>query len=120
MARPEELGDGIDFGKDARQTFVALIEVLAAQISTLPESAFTTELPDMDTFYLAEIEQLGKNLGAALAEPQWWGEVKRVGAAWERLDRAATGRGWKLQPLAAGDEDDELEEGEDAPVVVDL
>lgn len=116
IARPEELGEG----KEARETFITFVTVLAAQIRALPDSAFTTELPDMDTLYMDEIEQLVKNLGAALAEPQWWGLAKRVAVEWDKLDAAAKERGWELQPLAAGDEDEEDEEGEYAPVVVDL
>lgn len=123
VATPETFSDGKEgFAKETRETFIALVDVLAAQIRALPDSAFTTELPDMDTFYVEELGHLGRNLGAALAEPQWWGLAKRALPAWERLEAATKERGWSLAPLPAGDEDDEEgdEEGEYAPVVVEL
>lgn len=96
-----------------------LIRTLAAQLRSLPQTAFDTELPSVDTFIKGEIEQLRQSISAALAEPGWWGLAQRVAREWAALQRAATKFGWDIEALGSGD-DDEDEEGEYAPQVVDM
>lgn len=108
-------------GGGARETTLAFVTLLTAQIGSLPDSAFATELPDLDVFYLDEIEHLRRGLGAALAVRGWWGMAGRAQAAWNRLAGVCAKRGWKVGELAQGDEEeDEDEEGEYAPVVVEM
>jgi hypothetical protein len=88
------------------------------------------ELPEMDLFYLEEIEQLRMgllNLGDVGAGGQ---EVEKLKEAWQALQKAAKGWGWDIENLKsssggrAGDivpsDDEEEEEGEYAPQVVDI
>lgn len=104
----------------ARETALSLVSLLAAQISSLPETAFEVELPELDVFYLDEIEALRRALGSALAVRGWWGMAGRAQAAWERLRAVGRERGWSIGELALGDEEEsDEEEGEYAPVVVE-
>lgn len=96
-----------------------MVRTLATQLTSLPETAFDTELPSVDTFLQGEIEQLRRNVSAALAEPGWWGLAQRVAREWAALQRAGARFGWALEGLGSGD-DDEDEEGEYAPQVVDV
>lgn len=96
-----------------------LIRTLAAQLTSLPETAFDTELPSVDTFLQGEIEQLRQNVSAALAEPGWWGLAQRVAREWQGLQQAGARFGWDIEALGSGD-DDEDEEGEYAPQVVEM
>ncbi|EKD00657.1 hypothetical protein A1Q2_05052 [Trichosporon asahii var. asahii CBS 8904] len=88
-------------------------------LTSLPETAFDTELPSVDTFLLGEIEQLRQNVSAALAEPGWWGLAQRVAREWQGLQQAGARFGWDIEALGSGD-DDEDEEGEYAPQVVEM
>jgi A1 cistron-splicing factor AAR2 len=105
---------------DLQETYFALLATLTSQLCALPESAFDSELPDLDTFYLAQIGNLRANLGAALGAPKWWGSAGRLIAAWKNLQEAAMKRGWEVEDLRMGDEDSDDEEGEYAPVVVEM
>lgn len=83
------------------------------------------ELPEMDMFYLEEIEQLRTGL-ANLGEGSGK-EVEKLGQAWQALKTAAEGWGWDIGDLkpvneqsGLGDEsEDDEEEGEYAPQVVE-
>jgi len=107
-----------------RRTSIAFVGTIAAQLAALPESAFETELPEMDVLYLDEIEALRCNLSAVLAE---WTTGEQVGIreAWRKLRAIAKDQyRWKIKDLSyqmslGEDEEDEDEEGEYAPVVVE-
>lgn len=111
--------ESLDFGGSVQGTYINLLVTLAAQLRSLPPTAFDTELPDLDTFYLAELETLRKALGAALAERGWWSLASRVAAAWTDVMKAGKDRDWDILPMPMGDEDEDDEDGEYAPVVVE-
>jgi A1 cistron-splicing factor AAR2 len=113
-----------------RKTYTSLIHTLSAQLGALPKNAFDMELPEMDLFYLEEIESLRVgllNLGEVGASGQ---EEEKLREAWQALQKAAKGWGWDIENLKsssggrAGDivpsDDEEEEEGEYAPQVVDI
>ncbi|KAL1411572.1 hypothetical protein Q8F55_002536 [Vanrija albida] len=116
-AAPESHGAGAQ----AREVSIDLVTTLAAQLDALPLTAFQTELPDLDVFYQDELEALRKSLGRALGSPGWWALAPRLRAAWAGLEKSAGRFGWALGPLPAGDEDsdEDDEDGEYAPVVVE-
>jgi hypothetical protein len=83
------------------------------------------ELPEMDMFYLEELEQLRTglaSLGGASGK-----EAEKLGQAWQALKTAAKGWGWDIGDLktASGRADDDIasddeeEEGEYAPQIVE-
>lgn len=93
----------------------ALVLTLAAQLGALPETAFDAELPEMDVWFMDEISELRgivKSLGVGLDQD------------WKSLCAVVKERfGWNVEQLQAvnaddGDEDED-EEGEYAPVVVE-
>lgn len=120
VAEPELHGHSSS-AQAARENTLALVNLLAAQISSLPATAFEAELPDLDVFYLDEIEALRRALGSALAVRGWWGMAGRAQTAWARLQATGRKRGWMIGDLAQGDEEESEgeEEGEYAPVVVE-
>ncbi|CAK9781212.1 hypothetical protein CC85DRAFT_305890 [Cutaneotrichosporon oleaginosum] len=124
LAEPELFADAFGSGdmagnaQDARETALAFVELLVAQIGSLPEHA-AVEVPDLEEFFEGEIEALRRGLGAALAVRGWWGLAKRAQAAWSQLRAVAAKRGWSIDTLPQGDEEEDEEEGEYAPVVVE-
>jgi A1 cistron-splicing factor AAR2 len=121
LAEPELFPDALDSSTaaQAREAALGFVELLGAQIDSLPETAFAVEVPDLDVFYQDEIEALRRGLGAALAVRGWWGLAGRAQAAWSRLQAVGRRRGWEIGMLPQGDEDED-EEGEYAPVVVEM
>jgi A1 cistron-splicing factor AAR2 len=111
--------------------YPALLTILAAQLLALPDGVFDTELPELDGWYLQELEMLRQNLvdGTTGSESTWQdNEVADLRRAWEKL-RIATSEKWRwdlgmLSPRimndSIGEEIDEEEKGEYAPVVVDM
>ncbi|GMK53906.1 hypothetical protein CspeluHIS016_0104920 [Cutaneotrichosporon spelunceum] len=121
LAEPECFPDAFPTARDAgeaRVAALAFVDLIAAQIASLPAQAFDVELPDLDVFYQEEIEALRRGLGAALAVREWWGLARRAQGSWTRLRAVGRERGWEIRPLPQGDEEED-EEGEDAPVVVE-
>jgi A1 cistron-splicing factor AAR2 len=94
-----------------------VVVTIAAQIQSIPSGSFETELPEFDLFYLDEIESLRANLASAP-----WRE--QVIAQWKRLQAAGKTWRWDIDGLEAStrpdESDEEDEEGEYAPVVVEL
>ena len=111
-----------DADSAVRQAYTALIDTLAAQLTALPDSAFETELPEMDLFYLDEIEVLRTNLAAAHGG---WTTSEQAGLdrAWSQLRAVAREKfGWQVGALSYPielEEDEEYEQGEYAPVIVE-
>ncbi|BEI91875.1 uncharacterized protein CcaverHIS019_0406950 [Cutaneotrichosporon cavernicola] len=122
LAEPELFPDAFPSPEKekGRETALAFVDLLTAQISSLPDQAFAVEVPDLDVFYLDEIEVLRRGLGAALAVRGWWGLAGKAQASWTRLQAVGRVRGWEIGPLPQGDEEEDEEEGEDAPVVVEM
>jgi A1 cistron-splicing factor AAR2 len=110
-----------------RKAYTSLVHTLAVQLGALPKNAFDMELPEMDMFYLEEIEQLRIGL-ASLGEGNGK-EVEKLGQAWKALQTAARGWGWDIEDLktaggpsgggSGSDEDESEEEGEYAPQIVE-
>ena len=110
-----------------RKAYTSLLHTLATQLGALPKNAFDMELPEMDLFYLEEIEQLRIGL-ANLAEGSGK-EVEKLEQAWHALKTAAKAWGWDIGDLRStsgqsrdGHEMDEVEseeEGEYAPQIVE-
>lgn len=104
-------------GPDISGLFRAVVVAIAAQIQSIPSGSFETELPEFDLFYLDEIESLRENLSSTPWRDQ-------VSASWKRLQSAGKTWRWDIDnldspgPVDGSDEEDE--EGEYAPVVVDL
>ena len=103
-----------------QKIYLALLGTMTAQLKSLPPTAFDTELPDLDTFYLAQLDHLRQGLGAALAEKSWWGLASRVASDWAALQKVGKERGWAIEDMRMGDEDSDAEEGEYAPMVVEM
>ncbi|ORY32797.1 A1 cistron-splicing factor [Naematelia encephala] len=107
-----------------QSTYTALIHTLSSQLSALPDHVFDGDLPEMDLFYLDEIESLAKNLSSAISS---WGEKhnKHVTQAWQSLGNVARNKfNWHLSDLAEyhhgqGIDEQDDEQGEYAPVIVD-
>lgn len=104
-------------GHDVLRLFQAVVVVLAAQIATIPSGSFETELPEFDLFYLDEIESLRQNLSFA----PWRDQML---TSWKRLQSAGKTWRWAIEDIATpaqnAESDEEDEEGEYAPVVVDM
>jgi A1 cistron-splicing factor AAR2 len=107
-----------------------LLETLSAQLAALPDGVFDTELPELDGWYLEEIDTLRTNLLLATSVQGGWKkeEMTLVKTAWDNLvSIAKTKWRWDLGSLSPSvtaaevdEEDDEDEEGEYAPVVVEM
>lgn len=103
-----------------RKTYTALLHTLSAQLTALPDHAFDAELPEMDLFYLDEIEALriGLNRGVCAGDTE-------IGNGWEGLRTAAKRWGWNIGPLSGrpvvvqDTEEESDEEGEFAPQIVE-
>ena len=110
-----------------RKAYTSLLHTLAIQLGALPKNAFDMELPEMDLFYLEEIEQL--RTGLASLSGSSGKEEEKLGQAWQALKTAAKGWGWDIGDLKsarvqpgdepASDEVESEEEGEYAPQVVE-
>jgi len=102
---------------DVPRLYAEFVSTLAAQLRALPNGVFETELPEFDLFFLDEIESLRQNLASAPWRKQVeqpWRELRKVGQTWN----------WRLEDIGpeviSTEEDEEDEEGEYAPVVVDM
>ncbi|WVR06940.1 hypothetical protein IAU60_003976 [Kwoniella sp. DSM 27419] len=109
--------------------YVKLVNILSFQIQAIPGGTFDTELPEMDAFYLDQIEALQRNLAAAgfrsSTGTSCSDEQGGLNQAWIALQSAADKWGWDIGGLAPGSnapesEDEEEEEGEYAPMVVEM
>lgn len=112
------------------KVYITLVHTLAAQLAALPKDAFEGELPELDVFYLDEIEALRR--GLARGRSGWpQGDVQVSSGAWQVLRKSCEAFGWEVGVLTADEhpdagragedeEDEEDEEGEYAPVVVEL
>jgi A1 cistron-splicing factor AAR2 len=102
-----------------RKTYISLLLTLSAQLAALPESAFEAELPEMDVFYLDEIEALRGHLSEVVGG--WTAaEQGKVREGWARLKAVSRKMWrWELEDLGDEEEEDEDEQGEYAPVVVE-
>jgi A1 cistron-splicing factor AAR2 len=110
-----------------RKAYTSLLHTLAIQLGALPKNAFDMELPEMDLFYLEEIEQLRTGLSSLCGSSGKEGE--KLGQAWQALKTAAKGWGWDIGDLKsasgqsgdepASDEAESEEEGEYAPQIVE-
>ena len=118
--------DGVTLAPESIGRFyTSLVKTLETQVKVVPETFFTVELAGtgMEDFWLTEIETLIRNYGTHSRR----GDVELDGAIGVLSETVRTRFGWDLPDLrglrrkAAEEEDeDELEEGEDAPVVVEL
>ena len=118
----EPNAEGVTLTNDSIVRFYsALLETINMQLQAVPETFFTVELAGtgMEDFWFSEIEALIRNYGlnAAGIEPS-------VDVAISNLKKTALSKfGWELvdvNTLHVDEDDDELEEGEDAPVIVEL
>lgn len=116
-----------------RTLYSGWVDTLAAQISALPDGVFDTELPELDIWFMEEIEALRVHLSTGLgaSDGLWVGGDKASGLqeGWDRLRRTAKRKfGWQIGELkpstgvagevGSGEEDEE--EGEYAPVIVEM
>jgi A1 cistron-splicing factor AAR2 len=102
----------------------SLAQALTAQLVALPEGVFDTELPELDAYFMDELENLRVNISAASSH--WAGPVRQtVDIAWKDLQSKCKARwGWTIDGLSEArpqsDEESDEEEGEYAPVIVDM
>lgn len=87
-----------------------LLITLAAQIFAIPESAFDAELPEMDVWFMEELEELRSVVATLGGMDEAWNGLRSV--AKERFN-------WDVSELHGDDDDSDEEEGEYAPVVVE-
>lgn len=125
---PPKQNPNAHVGEGMKILYKELLKSLRVEIEALPDGVFDTELPEMDVFYLDQLESLRRNLASAI-----WGEVEE-GTAWTDLElqsfkslwNALRDSAWKkwmwdIDELSHRvDEEDEDEEGEYAPVVVEM
>jgi hypothetical protein len=118
----EPTADGVTLTNDSIVKFYsALLETIDMQLQAVPETFFTVELAGtgMEDFWFSEIEALIRNytINAPGIEPS-------VDAAISNLKKTALSKfGWEIAEVNAlhvDEDEDELEEGEDAPVIVEL
>ncbi|ORX35812.1 A1 cistron-splicing factor [Kockovaella imperatae] len=113
----------IDTGttNDLASLYTAFLRSLTAQFDALPETIFESELPEMDLFFLDELEYLRGNLGSGMVD--WIADDRaRIQEAWKLLQGVVVKWRWDLKPIVVGeavDDDDDIEDGEYAPVVVE-
>ena len=107
----------LESSADIKAIISAFICAVAVQITAFPAGTFETELPELDVFYLDEIESLRSHILAAghTTSP-------KIEAAWKELQKAGTQWGWSITDLSSTSaaESDSEEEGEYAPVVVEM
>lgn len=118
--------------RQLRTLYIQLVTTLSAQISALPDGAFDTELPELDIWFAEEIDSLRVNLGSGLgiAGGMWEEEQgnEELRTQWEMLRGAARRKfAWQIGELGASegqagldDDEAEEEEGEYAPVIVEM
>lgn len=112
--------------------YISAIKLLQSHLDSLPDGVFETELPELDIWYIDELEVLRGHLRRSLGETgsMWRTEesVQRVCAAWNELRGVAKRRyGWDLSELltdkssqkGGDDSEEEEEEGEYAPIIVE-
>ena len=112
--------------------FVVFVETVTAQLSFLPPDFFSTQLPSLERFLLDSLEALKRGMEDALpAYPTDHVVWKAMLDRWTRLADTTVERfGWQLGMVRGSrhrfvsTEDDgvaieDLEEGEDAPVIVE-
>lgn len=118
----EPTAEGVTLTNDSIVKFYsALLETINTQLQAVPETFFTVELAGtgMEDFWFSETEALIRNysMNAAGIEPS-------VDAAISNLKKTALSKfGWEIADVDAlnvDEDEDELEEGEDAPVIVEL
>lgn len=96
--------------------YKAFVDALAGQLSAIPDGSFETELPELDLFFLDEIESLRQNIEGSListALKTSWKGLRQAGKKWR----------WQLDTLQARpvtEEEESDEEGEYAPQVVEI
>jgi A1 cistron-splicing factor AAR2 len=126
-------GNDQSSGRTIRQLYITFIQVVTAQLAALPEGVFDTELPELDIWLLGELDALRNNLREAVrpgVASAWSGEGNKglqarsdVETAWDDLIKAGQRFRWELEPLCLRDtncDEESEEEGEYAPVVVDM
>ncbi|WVN88417.1 uncharacterized protein L203_103626 [Cryptococcus depauperatus CBS 7841] len=115
-------------GTEIKNFFREVINIVRTHLEALPDGAFETELPEMDVFFLDQLESLRKNLGFAIwgtktdQDVQWKeSERQTLKQTWDRLRDSAWKRWeWDVDELGHRVEDKDLEEGEYAPVIVKM
>ncbi|WWD03108.1 hypothetical protein V865_001155 [Kwoniella europaea PYCC6329] len=131
LSNPSEYLSSSASQKKVQETFVSLVDTLASQIQAIPEGTFDTELPELDVFYLDQIDSMRKNLSVAISiskDSDKWDENARekIGSSWTKLKGAGKPWGWEIGDLSIdrvgqnNDDDEESEEGEYAPVIVEM
>ncbi|WVW84051.1 hypothetical protein I302_106079 [Kwoniella bestiolae CBS 10118] len=132
LSSPAEYFSSSSALKSVQDTYIALVDTLASQIQAIPDGTFDTELPELDVFYLDQTDSLRRNLGTAMSlsedTPRWDGVAStRVISSWSKLREAGKQWGWEISELTMnsarlnGEDDDESEEeGEYAPVIVEM
>lgn len=116
--------------RSVRTAYIDLIKTLSAHLSALPPTAFESELPETDVFYLEQIQALRANLRRSLvvSKEPWHGKDKKaLMDAWAELQRTAkscfTWDIWGIGECALKEmqeEEEEDEMGEYAPQVVEM
>ncbi|WWD17185.1 hypothetical protein CI109_101623 [Kwoniella shandongensis] len=126
--------------KTIRRLYLSLLHTLSAELEALPANSFEGELPEMDLFYLDQIESLRKNLAGAMWQSSSSGSAGAGAGAggetgWKEGDREVLKSNWnRLRDVGwkkwnwdideithiVEDDEEEEEEGEYAPVVVEM
>ncbi|WVQ99588.1 hypothetical protein IAU59_006724 [Kwoniella sp. CBS 9459] len=124
--------------KKVWKMYTSFLAVLSEQIEAIPDGSFDTELPELDAFFQDQIDSLRGNISAAIHKnglesasscseaPSSWSEAEKeeMEVAWRKLNRSAKKWGWDIGALdlveADEESDEEEEEGEYAPVIVEL
>lgn len=103
--------------------YLALLDLLVAQLTWLPADFFASELPEAEGWFEQGLNDL--KVGLASVEPG--GEWEGLEAKWEGLRELVGGKfGWVVGELRGvgkegeANEEGEEEDEEDRPVVVDL
>ncbi|KAK6909958.1 hypothetical protein I204_04875 [Kwoniella mangroviensis CBS 8886] len=129
---PSEYSSSSTSQKEVQETFVSLVDTLASQIQAIPDGTFDTELPELDVFYLDQIDSMRKNLSGGISiskDSDKWDENARekLGSSWTKLKEAGKPWGWEIGDLSidqvgqnSDDDEESEEEGEYAPVIVEM
>lgn len=106
-------------------TYTSLLDTICAHLIALPETAFDTELPELDAFMMDALSTLRLNMAAPTVSET--AAILESNQAWRRLDAVARDKwSWDIGGGSAIIEHDENgrvdfdEEDEYAPVIVDL